>query len=241
MIPLRDINPSRTRPIVTYVLIGLNAVFFLYEVALGPRLHELLFQVAFIPSVFFSVEGGIVYGLVAGSISMFLHGGWMHILGNMLYLWIFGDNVEDRLGHVRFVLFYLLTGWAATFAHAYASPESQLPAVGASGAVSGVLGAYLLLYPRARIVTAVFMLLFVQFIEVPALVFLPIWFLLQFFSGVVSLSAASTGNVEAGGVAWFAHIGGFAAGAALVWLLGGFRGERRQPPPRRPVRRFPDL
>jgi len=121
MIPLRDINPSVRRPYVTYTLIGLNGVFFLYELALGTRLNEFLFRAAFIPAVFFQ-EGGWGYGAVAGLLSMFLHGGWGHILGNMLYLWIFGDNVEDHLGHVRFVVFYLGTGYAATLAHASPRP-----------------------------------------------------------------------------------------------------------------------
>jgi len=246
MIPLRDINPlRRRRPVVTVTLIVLNALFFLYELALGPRLQEFLLQAGFRPAVFFSEYGGVSYGLVTGLLSMFLHGGWAHFLGNMLFLWIFGDNVEDRLGHLRFVVFYLATGYAATFAHALAASASLVPAIGASGAISGVLGAYLLLYPRARIVTLVFFVFFIQLVEVPALVYLPLWFLIQFFSGVASL-AASASNVQAGGVAWFAHIGGFVAGVAFLWLLGGFEEERRPRPPRPPGRpppvvHFPDL
>lgn len=244
MIPLRDINPLRRRaPVVTVTLIVLNTLFFFYELALGPRLEEFLFRTAFIPAVFFSDYGGVFYGAVAGLLSMFLHGGWAHFLGNMLYLWIFGDNVEDHLGHFGFAAFYLVTGYVATLAHAFASPASQLPSIGASGAISGVLGAYLLLHPKARIVTLIFLGFFIQLVEVPALVYLPLWFLMQFFSGVASLATASASNVEAGGVAWFAHIGGFAAGAGLLWILGGRRQDDRPPPPRRrpPVRRFPDL
>jgi membrane associated rhomboid family serine protease len=158
---------------------------------------------------------------------MFLHGGWAHFLGNMLFLWVFGDNVEDRLGHVRYLLFYLLAGYVATFAHAWAGPLSTVPAIGASGAISGVLGAYLFLHPKARIVTVFWFLFFIRLIEVPAWVYLPIWFLLQLFSGVSSLGAAE--DAAAGGVAWWAHIGGFVAGPVLLLLLGGWR--RRGPEP----------
>jgi membrane associated rhomboid family serine protease len=158
---------------------------------------------------------------------MFLHGGWGHLLGNMLFLWIFGDNVEDRLGHVRYLAFYLLAGYAATLAHLWASPGSPVPAIGASGAISGVLGAYLFLHPKARIQTLIFFGFFARFIFVPAWVFLPIWFLIQFVSGVAGLRAA---DPQAGGVAFFAHIGGFVAGPVLLFLLGG--GRRRSPRPR---------
>jgi membrane associated rhomboid family serine protease len=142
---------------------------------------------------------------------------------------VFGDNVEDRLGHVRYLIFYVLAGYAATFAHAWFSPLSTVPAIGASGAISGVLGAYLFLHPKARIVTVVWFLFFIRFIEIPALVYLPIWFLLQVFSGVSSLRAA---EAAAGGVAWWAHIGGFIAGPLLLLLLGGGR-RRPEPQPER--------
>ena len=245
MIPLRDLNPSRRRPVVTVALIAANAVLFFYELSLGPQgLQRFLFASAFVPARFFGgaeVGGGLAYGFESGLLSMFLHGGWGHFLGNMLFLWIFGDNVEDRLGHVRYVVFYLTAGYAATFAHAFASTGSELPSIGASGAISGVLGAYLFLYPRARVVTAVFFGFFIQLVEVPALIYLPLWFVIQFFSGVASLAAAS--NVEAGGVAWFAHIGGFVAGPLLLLLLGGRREspEERQQKRAYPHRRFPDF
>jgi membrane associated rhomboid family serine protease len=148
---------------------------------------------------------------------MFLHGGWAHFLGNMLFLWIFGDNVEDRLGHLRYLVFYLLAGYAATFAHAFAASGSAVPAIGASGAISGVLGAYVFLYPRARIVTLVFLGFFIQTVELPALVYLPLWFLMQFLQGLASLGVPEAAS--GGGVAWFAHIGGFVAGPLLLWLL----------------------
>ena len=227
MIPLRDLNPRRNAPIATVSLIALNALFFLYELSLGGNLDAFLNYAAFVPARYFA--NGLDLSLLpealtSGLISMFLHGGWMHILGNMLFLWIFGDNVEDRLGHVRFVLFYLLTGYIAFFAQAWTNPASTVPSIGASGAISGVLGAYLVLYPRARIVTLVFFGFFFRLLEVPALVFLPIWFLIQFISGVESLSIAAAGN--AGGVAWFAHIGGFLSGVVLLPLLGGMRPPR---------------
>jgi membrane associated rhomboid family serine protease len=228
MLPIRDENPSRITPYVTWGLIGANVLLFLYELSLGQRLPDFLFQAAFIPARTFGEAGG---GLQLGGalLSMFLHGGIAHVAGNMLFLWIFGDNVEDRLGHLRFVMFYLGCGFAATYAHALAAPHSQVPAVGASGAIAGVLGAYLILYPRARIVTVIILGFFIDFIKVPALVYLPIWFLLQFVSGVASLGAET--SAQAGGVAWFAHIGGFVAGPVLLFLLGGLRGRR---PPRRP-------
>ena len=226
MLPIRDINPSPRRlfPGVNIALISLNVLVFLFELSLGPHLEGFLMAAAFVPARAWSGEGGgVVPEMTSALLSMFLHGGWGHLLGNMLFLWIFGDNVEDRLGHFRYLVFYLLCGYAATFAHAFFNAGSIMPAIGASGAISGVLGAYLFLYPRARIVTLVWLFLFVRFIEIPALVFLPIWFLMQFFSGVSSLGA---GDAAAGGVAWFAHIGGFISGPLLLLLLGGARRPR---------------
>jgi len=228
MIPLRDHTTRRagTTPVVTILLITANVLLFLFELSLGRRLNAFIMAAAFVPARL--AEGGISVGdigtgLQSGLLSMFLHGGWMHLLGNMLFLWIFGDNVEDRLGHGRFLAFYILCGYAATFAHFWANPGSPVPAVGASGAISGVLGAYLFLHPQARIDTLVFLGFFIRIIPVPAWVFLPLWFLMQFFSGIASLRAG-----DAGGVAWFAHIGGFIAGPILLFLLGG-RGRQRAP------------
>ena len=230
MIPLRDHTARRagTTPIVTIVLIAANVLLFLFELSLGSRLNAFMMSAAFIPARI--AEGGISVGdlgtgLQSGLLSMFLHGGWGHLLGNMLFLWIFGDNVEDRLGHGRFLAFYVLCGYAATFAHFWANPGSPVPAVGASGAISGVLGAYLFLHPQARIDTLIFLGFFARIIPVPAWVFLPFWFLMQFFSGIASLRVAEA----TGGVAWFAHIGGFIAGPILLFLLGG-RGQPRQAP-----------
>ena len=224
MLPLRDLNPSRTAPVVNVLLIAVNVLMFLYELSLGPRLEGFLMAAAFVPARVFHGGGG--FGPAASAlVSMFLHGGWGHLLGNMLFLWIFGDNVEDRLGHVRYLFFYLLCGYAATFAHAFFNASSRMPAIGASGAISGVLGAYLFLYPTARIVTVIWLFIFVRFIEIPALVYLPFWFLMQFLSGVQSLRAADP--AMAGGVAWFAHIGGFIAGPVLLLAFGGFRKRRK--------------
>ncbi len=232
MIPLRDINPRERPPIVVVGLIVVNALLFFYELSLGPQgLQEFLQQAAFVPGrLFGEVPGGGGLGWTGGSIllSMFLHGGWTHILGNMLFLWVFGDNVEDELGHFRFLVFYLAAGTAAALAHALADPGSPLPAIGASGAIAGVLGAYLVRHPRAPIVTLVFLGFFITTVRIPALVYLPLWFLIQFVSGLASLGAA-TGTSGTGGVAWFAHIGGFIAGPLLFFLLGGGRGGRAAP------------
>jgi rhomboid family protein len=220
LLPIRDLNPSRTTPIVTLALIAANALMFFYELSLGEHLEGFLMATAFVPAKLFDRGPGDLE-VTSALLSMFLHGGWGHFLGNMLFLWIFGDNVEDRLGHFKYLVFYLLSGYAATFAYALASPSSTIPAIGASGAISGVLGAYLFLHPRARIVTVIWFFLFVRFVEIPALVYLPLWFLMQAFSGLASLGAQTA--EEAGGVAWFAHIGGFIAGPVLLLLMGGFR------------------
>ena len=236
MIPLKDDVPSRTFPFVNIGLIVLNVLFFLLELALGDDLEGFLYQAAVVP-VLFTGRGHslgpiqILLGTLSPDLglrvllSLFLHGGWIHLIGNMLYLWIFGDNVEDRMGHGRYVVFYLLCGWAATFAHIWASPASRMPSIGASGAIAGVLGAYVSLYPRARVITVVPLGIFFPLVQVPAVFFLGFWFLQQFLSGALSLAAPQ----EAGGVAWWAHIGGFAAGFALVGL---FQRPHRRPPAR---------
>jgi membrane associated rhomboid family serine protease len=225
MIPIHDRNPRRGWPAVTVLLIAANALAFLYELSLGARIEGFLMSAAFVPARLWD-GGGITAGdvpeaMTSALFSMFLHGGWMHFLGNMLFLWVFGDNVEDRLGHVRYLLFYLLAGYAATFAHAWFNPLSAVPAIGASGAISGVLGAYLFLHPRAPIVTVVWLLFFIRLVEIPAIVYLPIWFVLQLLPGLSSLGAVD--EAAAGGVAWWAHIGGFVAGPLLLLLLGGGR------------------
>jgi len=223
MLPLADHNPRRITPFVNYALIAVNVLMFLWEWSLGPDLERELFIVSFVPARFW-IAPFSPPNLIRILISMFLHGGWLHLGGNMLYLWIFGDNIEDRLGHFRYLLFYLLSGLVATMAHAIVNPDSRLPAIGASGAIAGVLGAYLILFPRARVTTLIPIIVFVTVRELPAVFVLGLWFVLQFFVGVASL-----GVPEAAGTAYFAHIGGFLAGMLLVVLMGGLR--QRPPPP----------
>jgi membrane associated rhomboid family serine protease len=208
MIPLYDVIPSRTTPVVTVGLIAVNVLVFLFEVSLGDSVDLFLHTYGLTPAAF---------SLPTMATSMFLHGGFSHVGGNMLFLWIFGDNVEDRMGHLRFLLFYLLCGTAAALAQTLMQPDSLLPMVGASGAVAGVMGAYFVLYPQSQIVTFVLF----TFIEVPAIVFLGLWFVLQFVSGVGSVAASAS----AGGIAFWAHVAGFAAGVTGVFL---FRRPERQ-------------
>jgi len=212
MIPLRDINPRRQFPVVTVVLIALNVLVFLYEMLLpASALDALVYTLGLIPSKLVALEFGALVSLFT---SMFVHSGFMHLGSNMLYLWIFGDNVEGALGSVRFVVFYLLCGLGAALGQVVIDPASQVPMVGASGAISGVLGAYLLLFPRVSVETLLFIGYFVRRIRLPALVVLGLWIVMQLFSGVLSLGMQATG-----GVAFFAHIGGFASGFVLVNVL----------------------
>jgi membrane associated rhomboid family serine protease len=210
--PLRDVIPSRTTPSVTFSLIALNALAFFYQLSLGERVNEFVFTWGLVPAYFSWIT------LVS---SMFLHGGFLHFAGNMLYLWIFGDNVEDRMGHGRFLTFYLLCGAAAALAQTYTNPGSLVPMVGASGAIAGVMGAYFVLYPHSRIVTLVPIFFFIQILEIPAIFFLGIWFLMQFVNGLGSIAVTADG----GGVAFWAHVGGFVAGFIGVLI---FRKPERQ-------------
>lgn len=211
MIPLRDENPSYTTPIVTRALIIVNALVFMFELWLGPELRGFMFERAFIPQrLTIALQGGsepLFPALGTLLSSMFLHGGWLHLIGNMWYLWIFGDNIEDRFGHLRFLLFYLLAGVLSAIMHWVFHAGSAVPTVGASGAIAGVLGAYAMAFPRARVVTLVPIVFFFQIVAMPALIVLGLWFLMQFFSGALSL-----GYATGGGVAWWAHIGGFMFG-----------------------------
>ncbi|HEY6361938.1 MAG TPA: rhomboid family intramembrane serine protease [Vicinamibacterales bacterium] len=215
MIPLRDVIPSRTTPYVTFSLIAVNTLVFLYQLSIGNAVEEFILYFALIPAAF---------SWVAVLTSMFLHGGLLHFGGNMLYLWIFGDNVEDRMGHGRFLVFYLLCGTAAALAQTMASPDSVVPMVGASGAIAGVMGAYFVLYPRSRIVTLLPLFVFIQIVEIPAIFFLGFWFVMQLLSGVGSLATTHAG-APAGGIAFWAHAAGFAAGISGVWV---FRRPERQ-------------
>ena len=208
MIPLRDTQRSYSAPVVTVLLIVLNAVAFLYELSLDPWSRNHLLT---------------LYGIVPDRLhyislltSMFLHGGWLHVIGNMWFLWIFGDNIEDILGHLRYLLFYLLCGLAAAGTHILLNAGSSVPTIGASGAIAGVMGAYLVKFPHSRIVTLVFLLVFFTTVELPAAWFLGYWFILQLFSGVGTVADAH----QAGqGIAWFAHVGGFLAGIVLIKIL----------------------
>jgi rhomboid family protein len=215
LIPLRDKNPTRTVPVLNIALIVLNVIVFLYQLSLGSGVEELYYRFGVIPhnvSASFA-QGSIVAAALPLFSSMFLHGGFLHLGGNMLYLWIFGDNVEDKLGHGRYLVFYLLCGLISALAHVVSDPGSMTPTIGASGAISGVLGAYLLMFPRARVITIIPVFVFLQIAELPAFVVLGFWFIMQFLYGLVSLGSQT---VDSGGIAWWAHVGGFAAGLALV-------------------------
>jgi len=229
MIPIRDTARSRRFPVVTVAIIAVNVFAFHHELLLGRRLDESLTVFGVVPARFtlWTAMGGEAldpWRFVPFVTSMFLHGGWLHLLGNLLYLWVFGDNVEDRLGHAGFVLFYLAAGAAAALAQVAALPLSDAPMVGASGAIAGVLGAYFVLFPTARVLTVVPILVFPWFVELPAVVFLGVWFLLQLFSGTAELRA---GAGSAGGTAWWAHAGGFVVGAAAGLVARAARPPRR--------------
>ena len=208
MIPLRDVIPSRTVPYITITIIGLNALAWLFELSLThEELTEFLTQFGVVPA-YFSWPTLIT--------SMFLHGSWSHVIGNMWYLWIFGDNVEDRGGHGRFIVFYLLCGIAAAFGQILIDPASELPTIGASGAIAGVMGAYFVLYPHSRVLTLI-PWIFLQIVEVPAIVLLGFWFLMQLFSaGTLAVTASTHGS---GGVAFAAHVAGFVAGVGGIFLF----------------------
>lgn len=228
MFPIRDHNRSGVVPYVTVTLIVLNGLAFLYQLSLGPALERFLLRYGLVPilvSNFHRIpEIGFLDVAPTFVTSMFLHGGWFHIIGNMWYLWVFGDNVEDRLGHGRFLFFYLACGIAAGLLHYGLNPSSRLPTIGASGAVAGVLGAYFLCYPRARVDILIFFFFFIEIITVPAAFVLFFWFILQLFNGAASLGA---GADVTGGVAWWAHVGGFLGGLVLVRILPRRRGSRQ--------------
>jgi membrane associated rhomboid family serine protease len=215
MFPLGDDNSMRrTTPYVTFVLIAINVLVFLLELQNGDGFIQ---EWAFVPGRFSENPGANIATIFS---AMFMHGGWLHLGGNMLYLWIFGDNVEDRFGHVKFLLFYLLCGIAATFAQYYVSPSSTIPNVGASGAIAGVLGAYILMFPQAR----VNVLVGNQMVAMPALIVLGFWIVLQLFSGVGSIAYTDESTRDMGGVAYMAHVGGFVAGFLMAFLFRGGSG-----------------
>ena len=227
LIPLRDSIPSRKFPFVNVILIVANFIAFFYEISLGAELERFIFQYGIVPAKIVHD----IYNLGSASIkdilipfftAIFLHGGWYHILSNMLYLWIFGDNLEDRMGHLRYLLFYLLCGFTSSLAHIITNISSPIPTIGASGAISGVLGAYFIIFPEARVLTLVPFGFFLHIAAIPAFLFLGFWFFSQTLNGLASLAIRTS---MTGGVAWWAHIGGFVTGAII-----GIRYRRRYRP-----------
>lgn len=205
MIPLRDTQPSRSTPVVTVAIIAVNVLLFLYQVSLDRfSLNHFIMEYGVVPD-------RLHYSSLLTS--MFLHGGWMHLIGNMWFLWIFGDNVEDILGHGKYLVFYLLAGVVAALAQVLFSLGSRVPMVGASGAIAGVMGAYMIKFPHSRILTLIPVIVFFTTVEVPAFFMLLYWFAIQFFSGVGSIAYSQSSQ---GGVAWLAHVGGFVAGIILI-------------------------
>jgi len=226
MIPLRDDQPRFSTPYMNYFLVALNTAVFLFELSIGAQSHRalngLIYQFGIVPSHFTqSMAGAAHTGLPAALLSiltsMFLHGSWLHIIGNMWVLWIFGDNIEDYLGHFAYLIFYLLCGFAAAIAHIILNSGSDVPTVGASGAIAGVMGAYFLLYPKSRVLTLVPLIVFFTFWWLPAWIVLGYWFLLQFLSGASTSIAYS--NPDSGRIAFWAHVGGFIAGIIMIKVL----------------------
>ncbi|MGB9673469.1 MAG: rhomboid family intramembrane serine protease [Anaerolineales bacterium] len=222
MIPIRDTIRSYSFPLVNYTIIGLNTAIFLFELSMPTKLlNQFLFNFGLVPARLHLTQPWILLSsplpLITLITHMFLHGGWLHFLSNMWVLFIFGDNVEDRMGSARYLIFYFVGGLAAAFTQAFIDPTSQVPAIGASGAIAAVLGAYFLFFPNARVITLIPIFFIPWFIEISAFVFLGLWFITQFFSGITAL--ASPAEVSMGGVAWFAHIGGFIFGLLFAKLF----------------------
>jgi len=222
MFPIYDDVPTKRFPLITVALITLNTIVYIYEASLGEKIAEFIYSMGLLPfeithhiDVFPSGPSPIYLTIFT---SMFMHGSIVHLLGNMLFLWIFGNNVEDYLGRKNFVIFYLLSGVAAAFLQILLNPDSKVPMVGASGAIAGILGAYLLLYPRAKVTTIIIFVFFIRLIRIPAVVVLSFWIIYQFLYGISSLAVRS----GEGGVAWFAHIGGFICGVILIKLFKPF-------------------
>ena len=226
MIPLHDHIRRQVFPAITFLLIAANVAVFLFELSLGPKVNEVVFYLGIIPARYTVPRIAVQYTaaelFVPLFASMFLHGGWLHLLGNMLFLFVFGRSIEHRYGHLKFLPIYFLGGLGGAMVHIALSAGSRVPTIGASGAIAGVLGAYFISYPRARITTLVPILFFFWTIELPALILLGYWFLIQFFTGF-QLQAIQ--SATAGGVAWWAHVGGFVVGLALALIL---RPQRRR-------------
>ncbi len=215
MIPLRDINPTSRRPLLVWALVAANVAVFLYQMSLG-RLEGQRLVLQWGVQPYYIAEAPHPGSFLTLLTSMFLHGGLMHLVGNMWFLWVFGDNVEDTLGHGRFAAFYVLSGLGAAFAQVLVDPDSRVPMIGASGAIAGVLGGYLVRHPKAHVVALVPLGFFLQTMEVPAFVFILLWFAYQVLLGMLSLGGGGSG----GGVAWWAHVGGFIVGALLMLWWG---------------------
>jgi membrane associated rhomboid family serine protease len=227
MFPIRDNIRTETVPVVTIVIIALNSLVWLYEVSLGSRIDYFILGYGLTPwrfTHYYMYQGGFWDNAVAPLFSsIFMHAGWMHIIGNMWFLWIFGDNVEDRLGHFNYLIFYLLCGIGAALTQVAFYPNARIPTVGASGAISGVLGAYLISFPNARVYTLLIIFIIIRLVEIPAFLFLIFWFVFQFVA-----AAAQAGTAQnVGGVAYGAHMGGFVLGIVLLWLM-----------PKKPTRRI---
>jgi len=227
MFPIRDDTPRFSTPIITYFIIALNVVVFFYELSIGAQSQRALNAFVAEFGVIPRHEAAVLTGRLPVSptaailpifTSMFLHGGWLHIIFNMWWLWIFGDNIEDYLGHFKYLVFYLVSGFAAALVHILLNLTSRVPTVGASGAIAGVMGGYIILYPRAKVLTLVFLIVFITFWWLPAWLFLGYWFLIQFMSGAAAMTIAETSQ-STGGVAVWAHVGGFLAGIALIKLM----------------------
>jgi membrane associated rhomboid family serine protease len=222
MIPYKDDNPTRTFPFVTIGFIALNVIVFVIQFSHPDDIRRIVFSYGAIPRSLMTFSSSQpIHPLLTLFSSMFMHGGLLHLVTNMLYLWIFGNNIEDRLGHFRFVSFYLLSGVIAAYAHSITDPSSMIPMIGASGAVAGVLGAYLLLFPHARVHTLIILIFFIQVVRLPAFIVIGFWIVIQILNGM-----SSSGITNSGGVAWFAHIGGFVFGTATVSLFARRRSTR---------------
>lgn len=217
MIPLRDTIPASRRPLVTILIVAVNAFVFFVELGAGARLENIFYTFGLVPAQAMHALTNEPYRidgwLIPFFTSMFLHGGFLHVIGNLWFLWVFGDNVEDRLGHARFLAFYVGCGLVAAVTQVVTAPSSTVPIIGASGAIAGVLGAYMVLYPRSRVITFIPIFFFPYLIRVPAVFFLGIWFIEQIWAGGITLGTGQPG----GGVAWWAHTGGFLAGAIYAW------------------------
>ncbi|MFH0794817.1 MAG: rhomboid family intramembrane serine protease, partial [bacterium] len=230
MIPLKDTEPCDCVPFVNVAIILANVVVFIVQLSQGAGLEAFVQTYAVIPARYFDsqwmAQASLGDALIPFFSSMFLHGGIVHLVGNLWVLWIFGDNIESRLGHFKYLLFYLICGLGAGVTHVVTNPNSLLPTLGASGAIAGVMGGYFLLYPRARVITLVPVFYFLYFLEIPAFLFLGFWFLLQFWAGSTTFQG---GADEVGGVAWWAHVGGFLIGMLLTFLIATNKPKRRKP------------